>query len=40
MVAAQILRCVSGTGILLTDGLDRDELVVYDYLPLITKNYK
>ena len=26
--------------LLLTDGLDRDELVVYDYLPLITKNYK
>ena len=26
--------------LLLTDELDRDELVVYDYLPLITKNYK
>ena len=26
--------------LLLSDGLDRDELVVYDYLPLITKNYK
>lgn len=26
--------------LLLTGGLDRDELVVYDYLPLVTKNYK